>query len=86
MLLKKTEQEIRQELYDDPKGVTAQLESIYHNKDDRWSKAYWNKDDPQHEEAVQRVSILAAAKIPGSRVEVMPVITSSEPNEHEVED
>jgi len=86
MLSQKTEDEIRQALYDDPRTVTEQLESIFHDKTSKWHQAYFNSRDPQHDEAVQRVQILAAAKHPGMEVEPMPVITHTGENTHQADE
>jgi len=87
-MLKKTEQELRQELYDDPRGITAQLQEIYHDEKSPWHKAYLNSGDPRHDEAIQRVSILSEAKYDNQpyNPEVMPVVTKTAETQNPIQE
>jgi hypothetical protein len=78
-MLKKSERDIRQELHDDPRSIDSQLQEFYYDKNSPWHAAYLNPEDPQHEEAIQRVSILAEAKFDNQPYapEVMPVVNST---------
>ncbi len=72
-----SEREIRRELYNDNRTVEQQVSDILNGHDEKWSKAYFDNNHPQHREAVQRVSILAEAKFDNQphAPEVMPLIT-----------
>ena len=72
----KREDDLRQELYDDDRSVTSQLQDIYRGKDKEWSEAYFNSEDPLHSEAVRRVQILSEAKHGNTpQKEQMPIVT-----------
>lgn len=72
----KREDDLRQELYDDERSVTSQLQDIYRGKDKEWSEAYFNSEDPLHNEAVRRVQILSEAKHGNTpQKEIMPIVS-----------
>lgn len=74
--LDKREGDLRQELYDDERSVTSQLQDIYRGKDKEWSAAYFDSNDPLHNEAVRRVQILSEAKHGNTQIkEVMPIVS-----------
>ena len=82
-LLERDEKGMRIDMYEDKRSVTQQLQDIFNGHDEKWSKAYFNGSDPQHNEAVQRVTILSEAKYDGKlhAQEVFPVVSQTgEPN------
>jgi len=78
-LLERDEKGMRVDLYEDPRSVTQQLQDIFYRRDEKWSAAYWDREHPQHSEAVQRVTILSEAKFDGKlhAPEVFPVVSQS---------
>lgn len=80
-MFEKDEDEIRQNLYDDPDSVTDQLQKIYKDPSSKWHKPYFDSNDPLHAEAVRRVQILSEAKHGDGlyEKEIMPIRTSTGP-------
>lgn len=77
-----SEQEIRRELYNDPREIDAQIKDILHNNDPKWSKPYWDPNHPLHNEAVERMSMLSDAKYDGKvhEKETWPIKTRTAVN------
>jgi hypothetical protein len=83
----KNDDEIRQEIINDPRGVGAILDDIFLNKESMDHKAYFTADHPMHENAVKKVAYLMTCEH-GDRVynkEVFPKIISTAP-EKEADD